>query len=282
MPSVPYTERIQAARPRLSKSFQRLADYILDSYVQAALMTASELAHEVDVDAATVVRFAQALEYSGFPDLQVDIKARVLQDLLISPQEAAKPDSLAAQVDHSLTHLAESIERARRLLNPDLLDGLVQALAKSPRVLMLADARAQAAATALRRQLETVGILSVPVALEESALAGALSAARADDLFLVVDMAGESPLLAGALAQAKSFGLQTAAIVGAASFESARRAELVLEVQHQEAADTAGVVLAAMANALGDGLRWLMSEQSSTVAKKKTKAQKRLANGQKK
>ena len=69
----------------MSKSFSRLANFILDSHIQAALMTATELAHQVDVDAATVVRFAQRLGYSGFPDLQDEIKARVKQDLLIRP-----------------------------------------------------------------------------------------------------------------------------------------------------------------------------------------------------
>src|SRR3972149_2939196 len=101
MPSGSYAERIRSARPNLSKSFQRLADYILDSYVQAALMTASELAHEVDVDAATVVRFAQALGYSGFPDLQDEIKARVLQDMLIRQKEAPGADTLTGVADRT-------------------------------------------------------------------------------------------------------------------------------------------------------------------------------------
>ena len=71
---VSYEKRIREARPRMSKSFARLAEFILDSYVQSALMTATELAHQVDVDAATVVRFAQMLEYRGFPELQREIK----------------------------------------------------------------------------------------------------------------------------------------------------------------------------------------------------------------
>ena len=64
-----YQERIRLARPKMSKSFSRLADFLLDSYIEASFMTATELAHELELDAATVVRFSQHLGYSGFPEL---------------------------------------------------------------------------------------------------------------------------------------------------------------------------------------------------------------------
>ncbi len=60
---------------------------------KAALMTATELAHQVDVDAATVVRFAQRLGYDGFPQLQSEIKDKVKQDLLVRPEVTADPNS---------------------------------------------------------------------------------------------------------------------------------------------------------------------------------------------
>jgi DNA-binding MurR/RpiR family transcriptional regulator len=65
-----YEERIRQERVNMSKSFAKLADFLLDSYVEAAFMTASELAHVLNLDAATVVRFSQQLGYNGFPELQ--------------------------------------------------------------------------------------------------------------------------------------------------------------------------------------------------------------------
>ena len=78
-----YEERIRGERPDMSKSFAKLADFLLDSYVEAAFMTASELAHALNLDAATVVRFSQHLGYDGFPKLQREIRQRVKDDLLI-------------------------------------------------------------------------------------------------------------------------------------------------------------------------------------------------------
>ena len=40
-----YEERIRHERPGMSKSFAKLADFLLDSYIEASFMTASELAH---------------------------------------------------------------------------------------------------------------------------------------------------------------------------------------------------------------------------------------------
>ena len=69
-----YEERIREAYPHLSKSFARLADFILDSYLETAFMTATELGHAVNVDATTVVRFSQQLGYAGYPELLREIQ----------------------------------------------------------------------------------------------------------------------------------------------------------------------------------------------------------------
>ncbi len=69
-----YEERIRQERSDMSKSFARLADYLLDSYIEASFMTASELAHALNLDAATVVRFSQHLGYKGYPELLREIR----------------------------------------------------------------------------------------------------------------------------------------------------------------------------------------------------------------
>ena len=71
-----YEDRIRHERTQMSKSFAKLADFLLDSYVEASFMTASELAQALNLDAATVVRFSQHLGYKGFPQLQREIRER--------------------------------------------------------------------------------------------------------------------------------------------------------------------------------------------------------------
>jgi DNA-binding MurR/RpiR family transcriptional regulator len=278
MPTGSYAERIRSARPTLSKSFQRLADYILDSYVQAALMTASELAHEVDVDAATVVRFAQALSYSGFPDLQDEIKARVLQDLLIRQKETAGADTLAGVTDRSFKELGEAVERARRLMDPGPLQTLLKALGAAKRVLVLADTFSQSIVDDLMRHLQSVGIIGHLLTAEEGSVARSLANAADGDLLLVVDLSGGMPLISAALGQAQTQGLSRAAIVGGASFESARRAEIILEVQPQEQSEAGAVVLGALIHTLGSALRWRFPDRYKENQTKVEKVLRRLVS----
>ena len=62
---------------RLSKSHRKLAEYIEEHYDKAIRMTASRLGECVGVSESTVVRFATALGYEGYPQLQ-----RAMQELV--------------------------------------------------------------------------------------------------------------------------------------------------------------------------------------------------------
>ncbi|CEI72828.1 MULTISPECIES: MurR/RpiR family transcriptional regulator [Romboutsia] len=68
---------IQAQYPRLSKGQKLIAQYILSNYDKVAFMTACKLGETVGVSESTVVRFANALGYSGYPKLQ-----EALQELI--------------------------------------------------------------------------------------------------------------------------------------------------------------------------------------------------------
>ena len=69
-------ERLNHSGKRLSKGHRRIAQYIVDHYDKAVFMTASRLGESVGVSESTVVRFATALGYEGYPQLQ-----RALQEL---------------------------------------------------------------------------------------------------------------------------------------------------------------------------------------------------------
>ncbi|AOY78417.1 MurR/RpiR family transcriptional regulator [Clostridium formicaceticum] len=61
---------IQKNFTKLSKGQKLIAQYIIDNYDKAAFMTASKLAKTVNVSESTVVRFANALGFDGYPQLQ--------------------------------------------------------------------------------------------------------------------------------------------------------------------------------------------------------------------
>lgn len=69
--------RINQTGRRLSKGQKRIAEYIVSHYDKAAFMTASKLGDKVQVSESTVVRFAIALGYDGYPALQ-----KALQEMI--------------------------------------------------------------------------------------------------------------------------------------------------------------------------------------------------------
>lgn len=58
---------------RLSKGQRKLSAFIKEHYDKAAFMTAARLGEEVGVSESTVVRFATALGYEGYPEFQKDL-----------------------------------------------------------------------------------------------------------------------------------------------------------------------------------------------------------------
>lgn len=67
-------ELIKQNFTRLSKGQKLIAQYILSNYDKAAFMTASKLGEKVGVSESTVVRFASALGFDGYPRLQKSLQ----------------------------------------------------------------------------------------------------------------------------------------------------------------------------------------------------------------
>lgn len=66
-----------SAMTRLSKGQRRICDYILEHYDKAAFMTAARLGEATGVSESTIVRFAIAMGYEGYPQLQQGIQEMV-------------------------------------------------------------------------------------------------------------------------------------------------------------------------------------------------------------
>ncbi|UCH61019.1 MAG: MurR/RpiR family transcriptional regulator [Anaerolineales bacterium] len=251
-----YEDRIRKERTNMSKSFSRLADFLLDSYVEAAFMTASELAHALNLDAATVVRFSQFLGYAGFPELQREIRDRVKGDLLIRPKQAEVTESGPGIVAEAMRELSLALEQTRISLDTDALENLVDKIGQVRRVIVLAEGPAQPTAYSLVHYLEQGGF---PVYIARSGvadLARTINTATAQDLLLAMEVAGQSPYIARALEEARSKGIPTAAIVGASSLASARSADIVLAAQAHPSLGVGIVSIEAIVYTLAQVLNW--------------------------
>lgn len=71
-----FTSKVSAAYGALTHSQKVVANYVDENYEDIAFSTLEELAEKIGVSTTTIIRFARALDYSGFSEMQDSIKRR--------------------------------------------------------------------------------------------------------------------------------------------------------------------------------------------------------------
>lgn len=103
--------------PRLSKGQRRISAYILENYEKAAFMTAYKLGEATGVSESTIVRFAMALGYEGYPEMQ-----KAVQDMVRTRLTAAQRVEITANPSAGnvlSTILRTDMNNLRLLLDSD-------------------------------------------------------------------------------------------------------------------------------------------------------------------
>ena len=239
-----YEDRIREARNNLSPSFERLAIYLLDSYAHAAFQTATELAHTLDIDPATVVRFAQRLGYPGYPELQREIRVKVKRELL--NERVIEPGSAVSVADEAMSEVVRSMELTRRSFPVKTAQALINELDKATRVILMAEGLAIPAARTLGAWLEAAGYTIHLAGGSPAELARAVAGVHSGDLVLALEVMGETPYVARAMSEARSNNVATAALVAAPSSEVACHADIVLAAHANPEPGVGQVLLEAM------------------------------------
>lgn len=91
---------IQNEFSKLSKGQKIIAQYILSDYDKVAFMTAAKLGDTVGVSESTVVRFANALGFSGYPELQ-----KSLQELIKTKLTTVQRVEMSKEYSNDFTTL---------------------------------------------------------------------------------------------------------------------------------------------------------------------------------
>ena len=273
-----FTERIRAIRSELSPSFLVLADFLLDSYSRAAFLNATELAHALDLDPATVVRFAQRLDYAGYPELQREIRQRVEQEQWA--QHPPEADTPAAAAEAALVELEQALAYTRRSFPQEAAEAWIRALDQAERVVLMAEGLASSPALSLARWLESAGYTVHLTGESPSDLASALVGARKGDLVLAVEVAEQSPILARALGEARRAGMHTAALVAVPSSPATAHAELVLSGHAHPDPGVRLVVVQALVQALARTLSHARPGRFAKTTEKVNAITRRLSGEQ--
>lgn len=120
-------DAIAAAYPRLSPQLQQIARFALERPNELALGTVAAVAEAADVQPSALIRFANALEFGGFSDMQQLFKARLLERsgsyrerigrMPSAPRGSGSPDAgvlhqFVGDAVEELSHLEDNVRAA--------------------------------------------------------------------------------------------------------------------------------------------------------------------------
>jgi DNA-binding MurR/RpiR family transcriptional regulator len=124
--------RININYKRMSKGQKLISEYIINNYDKAAFMTAYRLGEKVGVSESTVVRFANMLDYDGYPKLQ-----KALQELIRTKLTTLQRIEMSSDLDQSMilsnvlkadmNNIRMTIEEADSKVFESVIDSVVKA-----------------------------------------------------------------------------------------------------------------------------------------------------------
>jgi len=108
-------KNIQNRYSRLSKGQKIIAEYIINDYDKAAFMTAATLGKTLGISESTVVRFANAIGYGGYKELQNQLqeliknKLTTVQRLSYAEKFSINEDSLSKVMESDIENIQKTI-----------------------------------------------------------------------------------------------------------------------------------------------------------------------------
>ncbi|PLR95969.1 MurR/RpiR family transcriptional regulator [Bacillus sp. T33-2] len=112
-----FQERIKNKYPSLSSGNKKVGKYVLDNPQSIAMKSASQLGQEVGVSETTVIRFCYALEYSGYSELQNEVRNYLIfQKSSLHEYQADKegmadkPNFFAQSMGRDMANISEVME----------------------------------------------------------------------------------------------------------------------------------------------------------------------------
>ncbi|RBM12564.1 MurR/RpiR family transcriptional regulator [Prauserella sp. PE36] len=184
--------RLQRTLPELSRSHRLLAERVLADPEGVAFMTVSDLASAVGVNEATVVRFATAVGFKGFPELKRVCRERLREQA----QLLRRFDSLEQRGDGGGGWLprqaaeldSANIARTFARLDDASWDATVRLLAEAPRVHVLGLRKCHAPAYLLGYLLRMVREDAETITGEAGSLTDSLRRVRDGDAFVAISI----------------------------------------------------------------------------------------------
>ncbi len=224
-----FQERIRENYEKLTPGFRKLADFIVTNTLDAAFLTATELSRRVEVDPATVVRFAQDLGYTGYRELSREIKRYVRDQVTESYQMSEEASSI---VD-LLRALAEtSQQNFQHFTTTELphVAQIVEHMLNTPQIWLTGEYSDYALAEFMAKNLGNLNLKATAFSPDMRESAAIITQMREGDVLLALATCGPSLDTGYVVRLAREKGVKTVCLSSSGVVLAAREASLNLSV----------------------------------------------------
>src|SRR5262245_2541747 len=159
-PGQDFRERVDALYPQLGKQRQRVVRYVNDNLRTAVFLTINQLAKKVGVDAATVVRTAQDLGFTGYGEFIESARGHFLETLTpyeIAQREIQRSPGSEQAILNSLHQEIENLQRLTTEINPRQIVSVARRIRKANHILVVGLDMASTLSEHLVYTLQSIG-----------------------------------------------------------------------------------------------------------------------------
>jgi DNA-binding MurR/RpiR family transcriptional regulator len=166
MQEITFEERVKHHIDSLSPKHKRLAKFVLDNPYYISFAPASKAARKTGTSSATVVRFAQTLGYSGYPELQSALRTELPRHLTAVQRMESRLADLPKHKQIPQKVFATdicNIEQTAQRLSGNRLERAAAAILQANKIFVVASGLSEGSALYLVHSLKVIGLDARPV-----------------------------------------------------------------------------------------------------------------------
>ncbi|MGH2560816.1 MAG: MurR/RpiR family transcriptional regulator [Thermomicrobiales bacterium] len=208
-------EALRTHYSEMSAGQRRIADCLVQHEDEAQFLTAAQLAARVGLSESAVVRFAQFLGFSGYPDLRRavchDFRARATNKALVVSGRVALADQpdLIREIAHRDAML---IQETALCLDPAMLHRCAEAIVAAESVFVTGHRTSHALAEYLAHTLRQGIGVGTPLAFGTGMVYDVIGGAKPGDVLIAISITPYAQQTVDILCAAKGQGLRCIAI----------------------------------------------------------------------
>lgn len=225
--------RIASSLETLSPKHKNIARFVLDNHYFTSFASASQVGEKNNTTAATVVRFAQALGYEGYSEMQDALRSElpVYMTTAARMQKRMSAENPPASNPQQVFYTdINNIERTASSLSEESLNAALDAILKAKRILVIGAGLSYAPVAFLAHSLKVMGFDALAVQGEGLQSAVEISRIKPDDLMIAIDLWRYVRLTVNAVSQAKDIGAPVIAITDSIVSPLAQMADIAFEI----------------------------------------------------